>query len=78
MGKLEGPKKHHDNHGVEASNPAASKRGNHNPAPSGHWEKHYSPNDPSRTMEITQGSDFNPKCAKDRKTTHLKINECDH
>ena len=76
--KLEGPKKHHDNHGMNASNPGESKKDNKNPAGSGHWEKHYSVNEPSKNMKDTEGSDFNPKRGRDRKTTHLKVNECDH
>lgn len=75
--KLEGPKMHHDNHGVDASNPAVGKSGG-TPAPSGHWEKHYPVNEPSANMRATQGADFNPKRGKERKTTHLKVNETDH
>ncbi len=76
--KLEGPRKHHNDHGIDASNPAASKAGDKNPAGSGHWEKHYSVNEPSQNMRDTKGSDFNPKRGKERKTTHLKVNETDH
>lgn len=75
--KLEGPKVHHDNHGINASNPKVGKSGG-TPAPSGHWEKRYSVNAPSPNMTATEGSDFNPKRGRDRKTTHLKINETDH
>ncbi len=46
--------------------------------PNKHWEKHYSPSKPSENMELTEGSDFNPKCPSDRKTTHLKVNKEDH
>lgn len=73
--KLEGPKKHHDFHGNDASVPA---KGDRRAIPGEHWEVMYSPGSPSRNMEITQGADFNPKCARDRKTTHLKVNETDH
>lgn len=70
--KLEGPKKHHDNHGKDASVPSNKH------IPGEHWEKRYDATDPSRNMVDTEGSDFNPKCAKDRKTTHIKVNETDH
>jgi len=46
--------------------------------PGEHWEIGYSLSKPSRNMEITKGSDFNPKRPTDRKTTHLKVNETDH
>lgn len=46
--------------------------------PNQHWEKHYSPSKPSKNMEDTEGSDFNPKCPSDRKTTHVKVNKEDH
>lgn len=75
MGKLEGPKKKHDDHGKNASVPA---KGEGRIPKEKHWEKQYSQWEPSKNMEATMGSDFNPKRAKDRKTTHLKINECDH
>lgn len=71
--KLEGPKKHHDDHGKEASYPAKGK-----PVSGEHWEMKYSTNAPSGDMIGMAGSDFNAKCAKDRKTTHLKVNETDH
>ena len=72
---LNGPKRHHDDHGPNASVPA---KGNKPAVPNQHWEMHYSPGAPSPTMKATGGADFNPKCGKDRKTTHLKINETDH
>ncbi len=43
-----------------------------------HWEMHYSMHTPSKNMVLTKGSDFVPKCPKDRKTTHLKVNKEDH
>jgi len=70
--KLEGPKMHHDDHGSDAS--IAS--GTH--LPGKHWERLYDATGPSRNMVNTEGADFNPKCSKDRKTTHIKINETDH
>jgi hypothetical protein len=51
--KLEGPKKHHDDHG---------------PYDSG----------PSENMKVVKGSDFNPKCSDERKTTYIKVNKEDH
>lgn len=50
------------------------------PMPKGnqHWEMRYDTNQPSRNMEATEGSDFAPKPAKDRKTTYVKVNETDH
>ena len=70
---LEGPKRHHDNHGSTASVP-----GKGSPVPKEHWERRYSTNEPSKNMKATEGSDFAPKCAKDRKTTYVKVNETDH
>ena len=46
--------------------------------PDKHWEQNYDATDPSSNMIITQGSDFNPKCPSDRKTTHVKVNREDH
>lgn len=76
--KLEGPRKHHNDHGVDASNPAASKAGDKNPAGSGHWEMPYSTCAASENMRLTAGDDFIAKRGRDRKTTHLKVNETDH
>ena len=73
--KLEGPKVHHDDHGIDASVPA---HGSRRAIPGQHWERLYDATDASRNMVITEGADFNPKCAKDRKTTHIKVNETDH
>lgn len=70
--KLEGPKKHHDFHGTDASRP-----GNKH-VPGEHWERSYDATDPSRNMKLTEGADFNPKCAQDRKTTYIKVNKEDH
>lgn len=75
MGKLEGPKKHHDNHGPNASVPA---KGNIRAIPGQHWEKHYDLNAPSKNMYATEGSDFSPKRSDERKTTYLKVNREDH
>lgn len=43
-----------------------------------HWERKYEPTAPSENMKKTKGADFNPKCADDRKTTHIKVNKEDH
>lgn len=43
-----------------------------------HWENMYSMHTPSDNMKHTQGGDWGPKIASDRKTTHLKINKQDH
>lgn len=73
--KLEGPKKHHDDHGSDASVPA---KGNARAIPGEHWEKQYSQWEASKNMYLTKGSDFIAKQPQDRKTTHLKVNETDH
>lgn len=70
--KLEGPKKHHDFHGATDSVPS------HKHIPGEHWERSYDATHASRNMEIVEGAAFNPKCAKDRKTTYIKVNESDH
>jgi hypothetical protein len=70
--KLEGPKVRHDDHGKDASFPS------HKHIPGEHWELRYNATGPSQNMIDTEGADFNPKCAKDRKTTHIKVNETDH
>ena len=75
MSRLEGPKKHHDDHGIHASVPA---KGNDRTIPGEHWEKHYSLTEPSRNMELTEGSDFVAKNPTNRKTTYLKVNPQDH
>lgn len=73
--KLEGPKMHHDNHGPKDSVPGKGK----GPAvPGEHWERHYDATDASRNMHLVEGSDFNPKCSDNRKTTHIKVNREDH
>lgn len=73
--KLEGPKKHHDFHGNDDSVPG---KGNKMAIPGEHWERTYDATDPSRNMYLTEGSDFNPKCSDQRKTTHIKVNREDH
>lgn len=70
--KLEGPKKHHDDHGKHASVPS----GGH--IPNKHWEMGYSPSCPSRNMMLTEGADFAPKQSDMRKTTYVKVNKEDH
>ncbi len=46
--------------------------------PNTHWEKHYDVSKPSKNMEATEGSDFNPKNPTNRKTTYIKVNKEDH
>lgn len=70
--KLEGPKVHHDFHGNDASVPGKGKK---NAVPSGHWEKQYSMHSMSTNAP---GNEMNPKCAKIRPSTHVKVNETDH
>lgn len=67
---LEGPHKHHHDHGKEASVP---KRGP--TAPKEHWEVQYK-YDPH--AKNTPAGAFLPKCAKDRPQPHPKVNETDH
>lgn len=43
-----------------------------------HWEVKYDPTAPSKNMKDVMGSDFNPKCSDERKTTHIKVNKQDH
>ena len=70
--KLEGPKVRHDDHGKDASVPGRER------IPGQAWEMLYDATGPSRNMFNTEGADFNPKCAKSRKTTYIKVNETDH
>ena len=72
---LEGPKKHHDFHGTDASIPA---KGNKRAIPGEHWEVGYNLCEPSPNMYATSGSDWVAKNPTTRKTTHLKVNETDH
>ncbi len=65
-------KRHHDNHGMSASVP-----GNGKAVLSEHWEHHYS-DDFRKDRDKLAGSEWQPKCAKYRTTTHVKVNECDH
>ena len=75
MGKLEGPKKHHNDHGKHASVPA---KGEARAIPGEHWERHYDLCSPSKNMELTGGADFAPKLSDHRKTTYIKVNKEDH
>jgi hypothetical protein len=70
--KLEGPKVHHDYHGMTDSVPG---KGKGMAVPSGHWEKQYNP--------LPHGNDhggkaFDPRIASDRPCTHNKVNMDDH
>ena len=73
--KLEGPKRHHDDHGPTASVPG---KGNKNAVPNQHWERGYNQWAPSPNMILTEGADFNAKTSRQRKTTHLMVNPEDH
>lgn len=72
--KLEGPKKHHDFHGNTDSVPA---KGNARAIPGEHWEKHYSMSAVRDTKHIA-GTEWNPKVANTRTTTHTMVNPEDH
>ena len=73
--KLEGPKKHHDDHGKDASRPM---KGNNRAIPNEHWEKGYDLCGASENMKLTGGADFAPKRSDERKTTYIKVNREDH
>lgn len=73
--KLEGPKKHHDDHGKDASRPM---KGDGRAIPREQWEMQYDLCAPSRNMYLTEGADFAPKRSDERKTTYLKVNREDH
>lgn len=73
--KLEGPKKHHDDHGPYDSVP---EKGSMRAIPGQHWEKLYDATGPSENMKVVKASDFNPKCSDERKTTYIKVNKEDH
>jgi len=72
--KLEGPKRHHDFHGNAASVPG---KGEGMAVPNQAYEIHYNMHKPSENMVLVQGDDFMAKRPRDRKTTHLKVNETD-
>jgi len=72
--KLEGPKKHHDFHGNTDSVPG---KGNGKVIPGEHWEKHYSDSF-VHDKKGRAGSEWNPKGANTRTTTHNKVNREDH
>jgi hypothetical protein len=66
--------KHHDNHGKSASVPG---KGNASIDRGSHWEKHYKMSDVRDTNHIA-GTEWNPKVANTRTTTHTKVNGEDH
>jgi hypothetical protein len=72
--KLEGPKRHHDDHGKSDSVPG---KGSGMAIPGGHWEKHYKMSDVRDTKEVA-GCEWNPKVANTRTCTHTKVNREDH
>lgn len=69
---LEGPKVHHDYHGMDSSVPA---KGSARAIPGSHWEMAYNmiPDNGS-----TPAGAFEPKCSDVRPTTHRKVNKEDH
>jgi hypothetical protein len=72
--KLQGLKRHHDDHGPNASVPG--KGGGQVPSQE-HWEKTFRTT-PDKDTPRRMGSEFDPRQAKNRMTTHVKVNECDH
>ena len=72
--KLEGPKVHHDYHGMTDSVPG---KGSKRAIPGEHWEKHYSMSAVRDTNHLA-GTEWNPKLAKTRTCTHTKVNDEDH
>lgn len=72
--KLEGPKRHHDFHGMTDSVPA---KGNNRAVPGEHWEMHYS-DSYVHDQKGKAGSEWNPKIANTRTATHNKVNREDH
>lgn len=72
--KVQGPKKHHDSHGPNASVPA---KGNAAVNSQEHWEMAYN-SEPSKDTVKRIGSEFDARRAKERMTTHVKVNEMDH
>jgi hypothetical protein len=69
---LEGPKKHHDDHGMNASVPA---HGNAKAVHGEHWERHYQMNHPNTRTPATA---FDSKRSDERPCTHIKVNREDH
>lgn len=47
-------------------------------APTKHFERVIDTSAPSKNMKATEGSDFNPKAGKDRKSVYVRVNETDH
>lgn len=72
--KLEGPKVHHDYHGMKDSVPA---KGSARAIPGEHWEKHY-PDSYEKNTDHYAGAQWNPKIANTRTCTHTKVNAEDH
>ncbi len=71
--KLESTKRHHDNHGKDASVPA---KGNKPATPNQHWEKQYK--EPEGNQKKSGIRAFDPIKGKNRPHTHEKVNETDH
>jgi len=72
---LEGPKKHHDDHGPNASVPG---KGDGRATPKDHWEMHYDVNAPSKDLCRNEGNSFNPISGSKRESTQKKVNAEDH
>ena len=70
--KLEGPKVHHDFHGLDASRPCYDDA---RAIPGQHWEMQY---DPLPAGSDIGGKAFDPRVASDRPCTHNKVNMDDH
>ena len=68
---LEGPKRHHNDHGKHASVP-----GKGPPVPGEAWEMHYDVTQKQETN--THANAFLPKCAYIRPQPYVKVNETDH
>lgn len=71
---LEGPHRHHHDHGKDASVPM---KGNGRAVPNEHWSVPY-----HSTVycdeEYTRGSQFSPRRSDSRITTYEKVNSTDH
>ena len=65
------PKRHHDDHGPDASVPA---KGSKRAIPNEAWEMKYSIYQPTSRPEAK----FDPTCARERPTMYNKVNETDH
>lgn len=69
--KIGARKRHHDDHGPDASVPA---KGEEKAVPADHWEMYYDRQQPTDRPEAA----FDPICARDRPKMYNKVNETDH